>query len=30
MHGYIPLFGCGTISSRRSMMASELMRSDSA
>ena len=29
-HGYIPLFGSGTVSSSRSTMVSELMRSDSA
>src|SRR5262249_54474941 len=29
-HGYIPLFGSGTDSSRRSTIASELIRSDSA
>src|SRR5262245_35686242 len=30
VHGYIPLAGTGTVWRRRSMMASELMRSDSA
>src|SRR5262249_10879372 len=29
-HGYIPLFGSGTVSRRRATMVSELMRSDSA
>jgi hypothetical protein len=29
-HGYIPLFGTGTASIRRSTMASELIPSDSA
>ncbi len=29
-HGYIPLFGTGTASSRRSTMASGVMRSESA
>src|SRR5262245_20992462 len=29
-HRYSPLFGSGTVSSRRSTIASELMRSDSA
>jgi hypothetical protein len=29
-HGYIPLFGTGTVSSRRSTTVSALMRSDSA
>ncbi len=29
-HCYIPLLGSGTVSMRRSMIASELMRSDSA
>src|SRR6478672_5839733 len=28
-HGYIPLLGTGTLSSSRSMIASELIRSDS-
>ena len=30
LHRYIPLLGTGTVSRRRSMIASELMRSDSA